>query len=239
MKKSGIIKKIFYKLPASYIIMFHHIDDGNIIYKSNCVLTYNSFIEILDSGLEFASVDYILTDKYLKNKCAITFDDGLQDVYDIAFLELKKRNIPFCIFVITDLLDTEGYITTDELLEMAQCPLVTIGSHGKTHKILKGMSFREQFQELSESKKILEKIIDRPVKYFAFSHGQFDKFTRKILQKNKLYDFAFGTKGYPLNIITKTWRYDLPRINFENNKTLYSIFEYKGKYKLVKKDKML
>ena len=213
-----IVKSMFYKVPASYVLMFHHIDDGNLIVKSGCVLDLCKFTDILDSGLSFVSVgEYLTFSHSTKNKCTITFDDGLKDVYRVAYPELKKRGIPFTIFVIVNFLDMEGYISTPDLLEMAQDPLVTIGSHGLTHEVLNGMSYERQNAELVDSKERLEQLIDKNVTLFAYSHGQYDKTTRALLKHTRCYDYAFGVCGYPTNFITKHWKYHLPRINMENN----------------------
>ena len=212
------LKKIFYKIPSSYILMFHHIDDGRIIPKSGCILDYDVFLDVINSDMQFVSaID--LVKKHIKNKVAITFDDGLKDVYRVAYPELKKRSIPFSIFIVTDFLDKEGYISTSELIEMSKDPLVTVGSHGVTHKILKGMPIQEQIDELKSSKAILEKIIDSDVEIFAYSHGQFDDNTIRLLKKYKFYKYIFGTGGLPLNFITKKYIYNLPRFNCENGKT--------------------
>lgn len=231
-----IIKDVFYKLESSSILMFHHIDDGAIVQKSGCVLSINKFLEILDSGLEFASVIDLVKHRYRNSgKCAITFDDGLQDIYRVAYPELKRRNIPFTIFVVSNFIDCEGYISSVQLKELANDSLVTIGSHGVTHKLLKGMSIENQCKELIESKTILERIVNKPIRLFAYSHGQFDSNTLKILRRNRVYSYAFGVKGYPLNIITKRKKYDLPRINCENKCFNYKIVKKKSKTILQKK----
>ena len=220
-----VAKRIIYSLiPSSYVLMFHQINDGNLIVKSGCILKYESFIEIVDSGINFISVDeyskFSLSDR---NKCLITFDDGLQDVYRVVYPELKKRGIPFLMFVITDFLDTEGYITTKELLEMSKDPLVTIGSHGLSHELFKNLDLNNKKRELIESKEILEKLLHKPVKYFAYSHGQYDDSTLAILSEIHCYDFAFGVSAYPTNFLTKRWTYHLPRFNCEDGKIPFTI----------------
>ena len=102
-------------------------------------------MSILDSGIDFISMEeYAKFDFSAKNSCVITFDDALSDVFRVAYPELKKRRIPFTVFVITDFLNNDGYISDSELLEMAADPLVTIGSHGVTHEVLSGMSEEKQ-----------------------------------------------------------------------------------------------
>ena len=231
-----VVKDVFYKLESSNILMFHHIDDGAIVQKSGCVLSMNKFLEILDSGLEFVSVMDLLKYQHRnRGKCAITFDDGLEDVYRVAFPELKKRNIPVTIFVVSDFLDREGYISSIQLKEMAEDSLVTIASHGVTHELLKGMSVCNQEKELIESKKRIESLVNKQIQLFAYSHGQFDRNTLRILKKRKIYSYAFGVKGYPLNIITKRKKYDLPRINCENKCFNYKVVKKNSKYILQNK----
>lgn len=225
-----LMKKIFYNLPASYILMFHHIDNGNLIVKSGCILDKEKFIKIIDSGIEFASLRDCLH-KACNDKCAITFDDGLADLYKTAYPELKKRNIPFAVFIVTDFLDKEGYITTEELKQMAEDPLVTVGSHGITHDILKGMNMEKQKEELLKSKEILENIINKDVELFAYSHGQYDKKTLRILKELNCYKKAFSAASLPLNVYTKHWKYRIPRINIDNSSSRFAVILRKSKPK--------
>ena len=169
----------------------------------------------------------------MRNPCTITFDDGLKDVYRVAYPELKKRGIPFTIFVVTDFLNQEGYISTDELLELAADPLVTIGSHGVTHNILKGMPQENQQFELKDSKERLEALLEKPVRYFAYSHGQFDGTTLEILRKEKCYDFAFAAGGGVTNWITRKDNMALPRINCEDGLRTYLIQRWKKTSRLM------
>lgn len=225
---------MFANLPCATVLMLHHVDDGNLIVKSGCKLSKSTFVEIIDSGIPFISMEeYVRFPFSQRNPCTITFDDGLKDVYRVAYPELKKRGIPFTIFVVTDFLNQEGYITTDELLELATDPLVTIGSHGVTHDILKGMPQEKQRAELLDSKKHLEEILGRPMRYFAYSHGQYDDITLALLQKEKYYDWAFTAGGGITNRITRKNNFTLPRINCENGLNTFHIVRQKNGVCLV------
>ena len=209
--------------------MFHHITDSPTVQKSKCVLSFDSFKDIINRYSNYDSLEKVV-EKPSNKKIAITFDDGLEDVYTLAYPFLKSKNIPFTIFVITDLLDTEGYITTNQLIEMASDELVTVGSHGVSHKILKHCNINEQKYEISESKQRLEKIISQPINAFAFSHGMFNKNTVKLMGE---YKFGFTVKEYPLNVISARNKKLLPRFNVED-KTFSNINEklqkiFKGK----------
>lgn len=215
--------------------MFHHIDDGDIVKKSGCVLDRESFLYIIDSGLSFVDPIELVQNKKNRSKCSITFDDGLQDVYRVAYPELKKRNIPFAVFIVTDFLDREGYISTSELIEMSKDPLVTIGSHGVTHEIMNGMNIAKQLEELRSSKEILEGKIGKKVEMFAYSHGQYDRNTISLLKKYKIYKCAFGVHGLPLNCVTKMRIYDLPRVNCENGVSTFDIVKTKNTVMIKKR----
>lgn len=49
---------------------------------------------------------------------AVTFDDGYQDVYHNAFPILKRKGIPFAIFVVADLVNTSRMMGHDEVFQL-------------------------------------------------------------------------------------------------------------------------
>lgn len=230
-----LIKRILFSiLPSTTALMFHHIDDGHLIVKSGCRLAKSKFLEIIDSEISFITMDeYVRFPYSWRNPCTITFDDGLKDVYRVAYPELKKRGIPFTVFVVTDYLDTDGYLTTEELLELSSAPLVTIGSHGVTHEILKGMTMEQQREELVKSKHILQNIIHKPIRYFAYSHGQYDAVSIKLLRSTRCYDFAFSAGGGITNLITLRSRFTLPRMDCEDGVNSFYIKRHKNRTRLM------
>lgn len=218
-----IAKKLIYAVPTSFVLMFHHVEETPVLPQSKCRLATERFYEIISA---FPAETYTSVQDVLKRgkQIAITFDDGLEDVYRIAYPFLKERNIPFCIFIVTDFLDQPGYITTEQLLEMNQDPLVTIGSHGITHKNLPELSEAEQIRELADSKQSLENLLGKPVKYFAYSHGQYDATT---LRHVRIYENAFSVVSRGLNFFTNR-RWEIPRINID------STVDLAGKIKQIK-----
>ena len=207
------MKKIIYSIPSSAILIFHHISDNPPVCKSGCKLSYDKFTGLLEGFDNYATLTEVV-EKPSERHIAVTFDDGLKDVYEMAYPFLKERNIPFTVFIVTDFLDTEGYITTENLRELASDGLVTIGSHGVTHKNLNSLSAEEQKAELTESKRIIESIIGKPVNAFAFSHGQYNKDTLRLMND---YDYGFSTRQLPLNCITEINQKTLPRFNVDSN----------------------
>lgn len=118
-----------------------------------------------------------------KRYVAITFDDGHQSVVENALPELREREIPCAIFIISDLLGQsapwsglEGYSWEDKYITqdvLCQLPsdLVIVGSHTSTHPRLSSVSEAEARRELEGSRNFLEKAIFKEVSLFAFPYG--------------------------------------------------------------------
>jgi peptidoglycan/xylan/chitin deacetylase (PgdA/CDA1 family) len=116
---------------------------------------------------------------------ALTFDDGFRSVVDCAVPELKKRGIPFTLFVPAGCLgerpswvkdgahpsSVERVLSAAELRALAAEPLATIGSHTLTHRNLRTLDAAEAERELVQSKADLEDAAGYDVGLFSFPHG--------------------------------------------------------------------
>lgn len=65
------------------------------------------------------------------NLIAFTFDDGYENNYTLAFPVFKEFNVPANINIIAKYTDEEyeGYLTWEQVKEMSDSGLITIGSH--------------------------------------------------------------------------------------------------------------
>lgn len=101
-----------------------------------------------------------------------------------------------------------------ELRELSKSNLITIGAHTQSHGKLAALSSKQQFTEIYESKKKLEKIIEKEIKYFSYPfgcNGDYDTRTVKIVQecgflksaavKGGLYDKMQGEYEIPRNSV--------------------------------------
>jgi len=93
---------------------------------------------LIDAGYTFLTLEDIY--KYNKGliglpekNVTITMDDGWLGSYTEAFNVLKKYNIPATIFIVEDLVGTEGYFTWEQAKEMYDSGLVKIHVHGRKH----------------------------------------------------------------------------------------------------------
>lgn len=152
------------------------------------------------------------------NFIAITIDDVPENFYINAFPLLKKEGIPFTIFVNVSLLDKEGFISKEQLVEMSQCPLCTIGSHGVNHGEYTMLDRTDATNDLVCSKRELEKIIGKPVEMYAFPYGSYYAcgYRNKHIA-GEAYKYSFGTIASPVTKPCLLRKYFLPRINVDGN----------------------
>jgi peptidoglycan/xylan/chitin deacetylase (PgdA/CDA1 family) len=121
----------------------------------------------------------------------LTFDDGFKCFYTVIFPVLKELNIPATFFIPSGVLGLEGekahkfikenlrrtsflddFLTADELKEIADSNLITIGGHTTNH-IDCGKNYTEDewIREIVDDKKKLEEIIGREITDFACPFG--------------------------------------------------------------------
>lgn len=124
----------------------------------------------------------------------LTFDDGYQDNYDIAYPILKQENVPFAIYVTTGFIDNRipmWWYTSEKLGVSAEAlktldadPLCTIGAHTISHPKLDTLSFDEQKKEIEQSRLELETLLGHSIKHFSYPHGAYNDETVDIVKDN-------------------------------------------------------
>lgn len=201
------------------VLMFHHVTDGYVDEIPSCHRTRREFIDTLqrriDSGVEFICMDEVSNLVFNDGQgeyATVTFDDVPDNFLSDAYPILKELKIPFTLFLTISYLDKPGYINKKDLAALIADPLCTIGAHTLTHPMLRKV--KNSFEEISESKKILEKLIGREVKYLAYPFGRPSSISHKITRQAKKAGFvlAFGTIFAPINKISKKSKFYLPRV---------------------------
>ncbi len=123
----------------------------------------------------------------------LTFDDGYQDNYDIAYPILKQYEIPFAIYVTTGFIDNrlpmwwypgeQLGINTESLKALDADPLCTIGAHTVSHPKLDTLSPEEQTKEIVQSRQELESLLGHPFRHFSYPHGAYNTDTLSIINQ--------------------------------------------------------
>ncbi len=103
---------------------------------------------------------------------AITFDDGYRDNLTVALPLLEKFQLPMTLFVVAGFVGRAGYLSENELREISQHPLVTVGAHGLWHRHFNRLTPYEARFELTESRRALAAITGTTVDLLAWPYGE-------------------------------------------------------------------
>lgn len=203
-------------VPRGRVLMLHWIgdekqDDETEPFRLS-IEQFSKFLKWLKNKNVIHLEEWEKADKFF----ALTIDDVPENFYVNAFPLLKKKEIPFTLFVNVSLLGKEGFITKEQLIEMSRCPLCTIGSHGILHGEYTLFDKKEAMNDLVSSKHELEKIIGKPVELFAFPYGSYYAcgYANKHIA-GEIYKYAFGTVACPITKPSLLKKYFLPRINVD------------------------
>ncbi len=173
----------------------------------------------LKKGYRFVSVgqvqEMVQTSKYPYKFIAITLDDGYANNYEMAYPIFKRYNIPFCIFI-SETLIKEGrspykMLTEEQIVELSNDNLCTIGSHTTSHLRLSGLSMQEQKKQIEGCKAWLEQLLQRSVDSFAYPFGDYSSQTIEVLQSTGII-IAFNGFGGGIRKNMKQSILNVPRV---------------------------
>ena len=103
----------------------------------------------------------------------ISFDDGWEDQFQYAFPLLQKYRFSATFFVVSDYIDRENFITSEQLRLLAAANM-EIGSHTRSHPTLTGLGAQRQWNEIAASKSILEERLGVAIDSFAYPYGSYN-----------------------------------------------------------------
>ncbi len=149
----------------------------------------------------------------------VTFDDGYSDTYDNAFPLLLSRKQKGVFYVLPGFAGQPGYITADQMRKMSGSGM-DIGSHTVDHKPLRRLGPLTRVWELTESRRMLEEILGKPVRHVCYPYGDYNRFVEMDAQEA---GYLTGTTTQR-RVATKEWdSFALPRISVRERTDLRRI----------------
>ena len=142
-----------------------------------------------------------------KKKILITIDDGFKSFYNEAWPYLKKNKIPFILFVSTEPVGKNGYMTWEEIKEIDDSKIGYIGHHSHTHKYLINMTNKEFISDIETATKIFKKKLGYVPAIFSYPFGEYSLFMKNYISKN--FKIAFGQHSGIIDLNKD--RFELPR----------------------------
>jgi peptidoglycan/xylan/chitin deacetylase (PgdA/CDA1 family) len=177
---SGRRKKVRHHIG----LLLHSISDTPALHCSYfSPLKFESLVSRLcGEGFTFATVGRAVT-RPGKNagRCVVmTFDDGFSNFFTHALPVCERHGVTVTVFCVAgylgrssswDALPKQSHLTVAQIKEISMLGH-EIGSHTLSHANLMLLSDKDLATELSESKKILEDIIGKPVTSLSFPFGR-------------------------------------------------------------------
>jgi peptidoglycan/xylan/chitin deacetylase (PgdA/CDA1 family)/glycosyltransferase involved in cell wall biosynthesis len=158
--------------------------------KKFTTLTFKDYLKLTEEQKKYGK--YVI----------LTFDDGYEDNYRLAFPILRKYGFKATIFLVADKKTNEWdraqssepevrLLSKEEILEMKKYE-IEFGSHTLTHPDLTKIPLEAAKKEIFESKKKIEEIIQDKVITFAYPYGKLNQNLKEIV-KQAGYKFGIAT----------------------------------------------
>lgn len=201
-------KPIPKKIP---VLMYHGVADATwglegLFMK---VADFEAQMKYLhDNGFETIFIEDIEKDYTGKKVVALTFDDGYIDFYDNVLPIIKKYNIKTNLYIITSTTSGGLYVNEEQIKELSNSGLVSIGSHTVSHSALATLNAEDIEKELKDSKEYLEKLLGKEMQTISYPTGSHNDTV--------------------VNIASKYYKYGLTTISGTQNMSNFN------KYKIVR-----
>lgn len=204
---------------AIKIFLYHRIVPNNHALAENplCVSEHDfrRQLELLDRW-GFTSITFEDYRLFLEGRLdlprkaiIITFDDGYEDTYALAFPLLKEFGMKAVVFVLgdrritTNIWDSVGgelassrLLDDKQILELHQSGF-EIGAHTLTHARLPMLPKEKAWEEISRSRMFLETLLNGPVRTFAYPYGLVNNIVKEMVREAGFL-FACGAFSGPV-----------------------------------------
>ena len=132
----------------------------------------------------------------------VTFDDGFMSTYVHAFPILKQYGMTATIFVNPDrecrnfkkYAHIDAPLSPEQIREMSEYG-IAIESHGMSHRYLTELPRDVARWELQASKKVLEELTQKPVRFLAVPSGAINRSVRQLARESGYEAIFTGLKG--------------------------------------------
>jgi len=192
--------------------MYHRFEENKYPSTNIKIKDFMEHLNILERNkINFVNPKNFEND--LKNnksqrKVLLTIDDGFSSFYQNAWPILKKKKIPFILFVSTREVGAFNYMTWDQIREISKEEFVEIGNHSHTHEYLVDENKDLILQDIKQSISIFKKELGHNSDFFSYPFGEYSLEFKKII-KSLDFKYAFGQHSGVMDD-TKDM-YELPR----------------------------
>ena len=148
-----------------------------------------------------------------QKKVLLTIDDAFLSFYDNAWPYLKKYEIPFVLFVSTEPVGNQGYMSWKQIKEVEKENFAIIGHHSHSHEYLIEKNNQKFVKDIELANTIFQREIGYIPKLFSYPFGEYSEFMRNYVSKN--FSFAFGQHSGVIDVNKE--KFQLPRFPINEN----------------------
>ena len=192
-------------------IMYHRFNESKYPSTNISMDIFKKHIDlILDADLNFYNPkDFVDEFDFPKKekKILLTVDDAFRSFYDNAWPYLKKKQIPFVLFVSTGPVGNNGYMNWDQIKEIENSEFGLIGHHSHSHDYLIDKSEDVFLNDIKKSNLIFRQKLGYVPTLFSYPFGEYSGFMKDYISRN--FKIAFGQHSGIIDVNKN--RFELPR----------------------------
>ncbi len=194
-------------------LMYHRFDENKYPSTNIKMNIFKDQIKIIKS-LNYNFYDPVNLEKNFDiekkhKKILITIDDAFSSFYEVAWPYLKSEKIPFILFVSTEAIGKNGYMTWKQIKELEKESNVYIGNHSHSHGYLVNFTKENFTKDVNTASQLfIENLGYNPI-FFSYPFGEYNNFIKNYISEN--FKFSFGQHSGVIDINKN--RYELPRFS--------------------------
>ena len=193
-------------------LMYHRFEENKYPSTNIKIADFKKHLELIEKEnilfLKASEIDSAIKLEKNKRKVLLTIDDAFLSFYENAWPILKKKKIPFILFVSTKEVGNFNYMNWKQIKEISSEDFVHIGNHSDSHGYLIDKSSEEIRIDIEKSIKILKEKIGYQTKFFSYPFGEYSIEFKNIV-KDLEFKYAFGQHS---GVIDETKNYlEFPR----------------------------
>ena len=175
--------------------MYHRFEENKYPSTNIRLNDFLKHLEIIENNnIQFINpknFKYELTANKKQRKILLTIDDGFLSFYENAWPILKKKEIPFILFVSTREVGSYNYMSWRQIKEISKENFVEIGNHSHTHEYLIDESNEIIKSDIQNSINIFEEKLGKNSNFFSYPFGEYSINFKNII-KSLGFKYAFG-----------------------------------------------
>ena len=192
--------------------MYHRFEENKYPSTNIKIDDFKKHISIIENNnIKFINPNNFeeeLKNNKLQRKILLTIDDGFLSFYENAWPILKKKKIPFILFVSTREVGAYNYMTWEQIKELSKENFVEIGNHSHTHEYLVDESKELIVEDIKKSISIFKEKLGKNSEFFSYPFGEYSLEFKDIIESFG-FKYAFGQHSGVMDE-TKDF-YELPR----------------------------